>query len=141
MKLAGEVLRFGVVGTVGFVVDASVLQMLVSWFDTGLLIGRVFSYLTAATATWFMHRVYTFREHLPPAHEPAASPRALLNQWSRFVVTNAVGASLNYGIYAVCVLRSDLCRTYPVIAVAIGSLAAMVFNFAISRRFVFTRSA
>jgi putative flippase GtrA len=30
VKLPGELFRFGVVGSVGFLVDASVLQMLVS---------------------------------------------------------------------------------------------------------------
>lgn len=137
MKLSGEFYRFAVVGSVGFVIDASVLQMLVSWFDVGLLIGRVFSYLAAATVTWFFHRNYTFRDQLSYSDAHSRSPRALVDQWLRFILTNGIGASLNYGIYAACILSSDLCRTYPVIAVAIGSVAALVFNFAISRRFVF----
>ncbi len=137
MKLSGELLRFGVVGSVGFLVDASVLQMLVSWFDGGLLISRVFSYLAAATVTWFLHRVYTFRDHHSSSGNHSASLRALLFQWSRFILTNGIGASLNYGIYAFCILNSGLCRAYPVIGVAIGSLVAMVFNFFISKNFVF----
>ncbi|MBK6508126.1 MAG: GtrA family protein [Haliea sp.] len=53
MKIAGGLYRFALVGTVGFIVDASVLQMLVSWFGVGLLTGRIFGYLAAATITWF----------------------------------------------------------------------------------------
>jgi putative flippase GtrA len=138
VKLAGEFYRFAVVGSVGFVVDASVLQILVSWFGVGLLIGRVFSYLAAATVTWFLHRIYTFRAQLSSPDNRSASSFTLLDQWFRFILTNGVGASLNYGIYVICILSSDLCRAYPVIGVAIGSLVAMVFNFAISKRFVFT---
>lgn len=141
MKLRGELYRFGVVGAVGFVVDASVLQILVSWFGVGLLIGRVFSYLAAASVTWFLHRVYTFRSQLSVSSDRPTSSQSLMNQWFRFIVTNAIGASLNYGIYAVCILSSDLCRAYPAIAVAVGSLVAMFFNFAISKRFVFTGNA
>ena len=138
MKLPGEMYRFAIVGTVGFIVDASVLQILVSWFDVGLLIGRIFSYLAAATIAWFLHRVYTFRDRLSATDNHATSLRALLDQWFRFIVTNGIGAAVNYGIYAVLILSSELCRAYPVVAVAIGSLVAMVFNFVISRRFVFS---
>jgi putative flippase GtrA len=137
VKLTGELLRFGVVGTVGFVIDASVLQILVSWFGFGLLIGRVFSYLAAATVTWFLHRIYTFRKQLPAPDAPSASSQVLIDQWIRFVIANGIGASLNYGIYAICILSSELCRTYPVLGVAIGSVVAMVVNFALSKRFVF----
>jgi putative flippase GtrA len=138
VKLSSELFRFCVVGSVGFLVDASVLQVLVSWFGGGLLISRVFSYLAAATVTWFLHRIYTFRDHLSSSDNDSASSRALLTQWSRFVLTNGIGASLNYGIYAVCILGSALCREYPVIGVAIGSLVAMIFNYVISKRFVFS---
>ena len=88
--------------------------------------------------TWFLHRIYTFRHQLPVADKHATSSRALVDQWFRFIVTNGLGAALNYGIYAVLILNSELCRAYPVVAVAIGSLVAMVFNFVISRRFVFS---
>jgi putative flippase GtrA len=138
VKLSSEILRFAVVGSVGFIVDASVLQILVSWFGVGLLTGRIFSYLAAATITWFLHRIYTFRHRLSETDNHATSPRALFDQWFRFIVTNGIGATLNYGIYAVLILSSEMCRAYPVVAVAIGSLVAMVFNFAISRRFVFS---
>jgi putative flippase GtrA len=138
VKLSGEFYRFAVVGSVGFVVDASVLQILVSWFGVGLLVGRVFSYLSAATVTWFLHRIYTFRAQLTSVDNRSASSRNLLEQWFRFILTNGIGASLNYGIYVICILGSDLCRAYPVIAVAIGSVVALAFNFAISKRFVFT---
>jgi putative flippase GtrA len=137
VKFSGELFRFGVVGSVGFLVDASVLQILVSCFDGGLLVSRVFSYLAAATVTWFLHRVYTFRYHHTSSDNYSASPRALLSQWSRFILANGIGASLNYGIYAFFILNSALCRENPVIGVAIGSLVAMVFNFVISKRFVF----
>jgi putative flippase GtrA len=137
LKLSNDFLRFGVVGSVGFLVDASVLQMLVAWFDGGLLISRVFSYLAAATATWFLHRNYTFRDQLASSNASSTTAPALLSQWSRFVVTNGVGAALNYGIYAACILSWSLCREYPVIGIAIGSLVAMFFNFIISKRFVF----
>jgi putative flippase GtrA len=138
VKLPREFARFAVVGTVGFVVDASVLQILISWFGVGLFVGRVFSYLAAATVTWFLHRIYTFRDQLSSPDCRSASSLNLLDQWFRFILTNGIGASLNYGIYVICILSSDLCRAYPVIAVATGSLVAMIFNFAISKRYVFT---
>src|SRR3954454_14137207 len=50
-RLLGEFLRFGVVGTVGFVVDAAVLMAAIA-LGLGPWLGRVLSYLLGATTTF-----------------------------------------------------------------------------------------
>jgi putative flippase GtrA len=122
-----QFLRFGVVGTVGFVVDTAVLYAGLA-AGLGLYGGRAVSYLVAATTTWALNRAWTFRGQ---GEGPA------MRQWALFVVLNLVGFAFNYGTYAALVASVTLVAQHPVIGVAAGSLAGMMGNFLLSRRFVF----
>jgi putative flippase GtrA len=44
---------------------------------------------------------------------------------------------MNYGTYAACVWSFALVRQYLILGVALGSIAALVFNFTASRHLVF----
>lgn len=119
--------RFGVVGTVGFLVDTAVLYAGLA-LGLGLYGGRAVSYLAAASATFALNRAWTFRGQ---GEGPVA------RQWALFVVLNLVGFAFNYGTYAALVATVALVAQHPVIGVAAGSLAGMMGNFLLSRRFVF----
>jgi putative flippase GtrA len=125
--LAREFLRFGTVGTVGFVVDTSVLYGALA-LGAGLYGGRAISYVTAATTTWLLNRLWTFRHRGGgPVHQ----------QWALFVAVNLGGFVLNYGTYATLVTFVPLVAAYPVLGVAAGSIAGMFSNFILSRQVVF----
>ena len=126
--LLGEILRFGIVGVVGFVVDAGVLTLGLR-AGTGPWLGRVLSYVVAATVTFSLNRAWTFRT--------AARSRPMMRAWSMFLVINLVGFLCNYGAYAALIATVPLVRELPVLGVAAGSLAGMAGNFLLSRRFVF----
>jgi putative flippase GtrA len=126
-----QFLRFGVVGTVGFVVDTAVLYAGLA-LGLGLYGGRAVSYLAAATTTWALNRAWTFR---------GQGEVPVMRQWALFVVINLVGFAFNYGTYAALVAGVAFVAQYPVIGVAAGSLAGMLGNFLLSRRFVFGGAA
>lgn len=126
-RLLLQFLRFGVVGTIGFVVDTAVLYAGLA-LGLGLYGGRAISYLAAATTTWALNRAWTFRGQ---GDKPA------LQQWATFLLVCLVGFAFNYGTYAAMVATMPLVERYPVIGVAAGSLAGMLGNFLLSRRFVF----
>jgi putative flippase GtrA len=127
LALLGELLRFGGVGTLGFLIDTVTLYAALT-LGAGLYVGRVLSYLTAASANWALNRAWTFRgaDH---------GRRGL--QWAMFLTVNLVGFIVNYGTYLLLVSNWPLASTHPVIAVAAGSLAGLTGNFLLSRRFVF----
>jgi putative flippase GtrA len=127
-RLAQEFLRFGVVGTAGFVVDTAVLYGALA-LGAGLYGGRAVSYLTAATATWLLNRAWTFRGR-------GAGQKAH-RQWALFVLVNLGGFVLNYGTYALLVAFVPVVAAHPVLGVAAGSLAGMFSNFVLSRQLVF----
>jgi len=117
----GQFLRFGVVGTLGFVVDTATVYAL--WARLGPVGAGVVAYVVAASANWALNRVWTFRSSAPPGR-----------QWVLFLAANLVGFVLNRGLYIFLVLNVLLAATYPVLAVAAGSLAGMFVNFGLSRK-------
>ena len=126
--LATQLLRFGAVGTAGFVVDSAVLLLALA-AGLGPYVGRMVSYLAAASANWALNRAWTFRGH--------AAPQPMLGQWGRFLAVNLSGFAVNYGVYALLVAGVPLVAANPVLGVAAGSLAGMAGNFVLSRRYVF----
>jgi putative flippase GtrA len=120
-------MKFSLVGTIGFVVDATVLYLGLG-LGLGLRLGRILSYLAAVTTTWALNRRYTFAD----AHR-----RKPLPQWLRFASTQLAGAALNLGTYYMLIDSSALVRQAPVIGVAAGSLAGLVINYLVARRYVF----
>jgi putative flippase GtrA len=122
-----EFLRFGVVGSIGFVVDTATLYGALA-LGLGLYLGRALSYLVAATTTWALNRLWTFRGRGGgPVHR----------EWAMFVLVNLGGFVLNYGTYAALVTLVPVVAAHPVLGVAAGSLAGMCANFVLSRRLVF----
>jgi putative flippase GtrA len=121
-----QFLMFGTVGAVGFVADTATVYALRR--SLGLYGAGAVAYAVAATVTWILNRLWTFRgKGGGPAHR----------QWGRFLVVNLGGFVLNRGTYAALVTFVPLCAAEPVWAVAAGAVAGMFLNFGLSRSMVF----
>jgi putative flippase GtrA len=118
-----QFLRFCVAGTVGFIVDAGLLQMLVVGMQANPYAARVASFLAAASVTWLINRRYTFAV----SHKPTQS------EWRRYVCLMLLGAVVNYGVFSICIAFWDLATTQPWLGVAFGSIAGLGLNFSTSR--------
>ncbi|ABM40800.1 MULTISPECIES: GtrA family protein [Diaphorobacter] len=127
--MTGRLLRFGLVGTAGFVVDAGLLQTMVQWGGVNPFLARLGSFMAAATATWWLNRCFTFR----------VGSQASAGEWMRYVTTMVLGGLVNYGAYAALLLWLPLAMRQPWLGVAFGSLAGMAVNYYTSSRFVFAR--
>jgi len=130
-KLPAGFFAFACVGTVGFVVDATILTTLIFSYDWGHYSARVASFAVAVFVTWLLNRVWTFRD------QASASKT---REYSVYLTVQTVGATLNFAIYSACIFLVPSFKAYPVVPLAIGSLIAMVFNFLASRRYAFTGS-
>jgi putative flippase GtrA len=124
LALIRQFLRFGTVGAVGFFIDTATVYSVRS--AVGLYAAGIAGYLTAATGNWALNRIWTFRD--------TSDSGPAWRQWLLFLAANFVGFLLNRGTYVVLIAFSPLCDTYPVLAIAAGSLAGMFVNFALSRR-------
>ena len=125
-----QFLLFAMVGATGFVVDAGVLTLMIA---AGIdpLRGRLLSYLAAATYTWAMNRRITFRD----------TSSSVFKQWVHFLAVNSAGGLVNLSVYTLIMWPGGAIAVSPVAAVAAGSACGLAFNFALSRRFVFKKSA
>jgi putative flippase GtrA len=123
-----EFFKFSLVGTLGFVVDAASLQILVSLAGINPYASRLFSYLLAATTTWWLNRRFTFA---------ACNDVCWQSQWLRYLVVNAAGGGVNYGVYALCIFLVEFVRHHLYLGVATGSVAGLAVNFTASRYLVF----
>ncbi|MEN3951288.1 GtrA family protein [Iodidimonas sp. SYSU 1G8] len=127
-RLVGQFLRFGVVGTLGFAVDSGVLYVLLQETAAGPWLGRILSFLCAASVTWALNRSFTFAD---------ASPAKIHRQWALFVGFMMLGGAINYGVYALVLAGGGATGLRPLLAVACGSIAGLAVNFTTSRLFVF----
>ena len=124
----GEFARFGVIGVIGFIVDASILKLVVALFNVDLYSGRLVSYLAAATGNWMLNRRFTFKQ---------ASPASPFRQWLKYIGANGLGFLANYSTYAALITYVEIAKTYPVLGVAAGSIAGLSFNFTVNKFWVF----
>ncbi|MDQ7249468.1 GtrA family protein [Dongia sedimenti] len=132
-KVAGQILRFGIVGGIGFLVDAGLLHLMLR-LGLGYYGGRAVSFLAAASATWILNRSFTFRRETSPARHPAG-------EWLAYLGLMVIGGVVNYGTYALAVELAEPVRRYPVLGVALGSIAGMAINFWSAKTMVFERKA
>ncbi len=126
-----QLLRFCIVGTIAFFVDACIVQSLVTWREWNPYLARVISYLAAATTAWWLNRRFTFGAGDAPIHR----------EWIKYLVVNVAGGLVNYATYAALVMSYDFARVQPWIGVAAGSISGLLVNFILNRRLVFHRHA
>lgn len=124
--VGSQFLRFGIVGSLGFIVDVTVLYLMLT-VGAGFATGRLVSFFCAVTFTWYLNRHFTFKDQ---DSKPSS-------QWLRFTLVNMIGGSANYLIYLLLVYQVPLVAELPVLGVAVGSIAGLLINFTLSRAMVF----
>ena len=128
MADSSRFLRFALVGVVGFVVDAGVLQALISLAGWGPIAARAVAIPVAVFATWLLNRTITF----PDSH---GGP--VLASMARYAAVSAVGASVNFIVYSALVFASQAMAALPIVPLAIASIVALIVNYLGSKHFAF----
>ena len=122
---------FVVVGAIGFLIDAGILTLLMTAYEFDHYSARAISFTVAVTFTWYMNRRWVFEKS-------AASISG--REYSSYLVVQVIGAVINLSVFvAIIEILPNLTRV-PVIPLAVGAVAALLFNFGASSRFVFSES-
>jgi putative flippase GtrA len=124
-----RIVRFGLVGGAGYFVNAAALFLVLKFLPLDKYTSYVPAFLVAVTFTWWGNRVLTFHEH--------AARENLLVEWARFVAANLVGFFANWALYSALVAFAPRPLNNVFVAQIAGTLFGMVFNFTLSKRFVF----
>lgn len=125
-----QVVLFCVGGFFGFLIDAGIVQFLVSVFDANPYLSRLLSFVCAATGTWLFNRRFTFK---------GVRHYGQLGEWSRYLFAMSGGFAVNFTIYSILVYHHALVQRLPALAVAVGSLGGFVVNFSASRFWIYRR--
>lgn len=131
LHLTRQIINFGAVGAVGFLVDGGILTLLNSLLGFGLLSSRMCSFSVAVTVTWALNRQHTF---------PDRKDKQALHEWMRYTALNGVGALLNLAIFFWLVFVFNALAKIPLVPLAIAAAIALVFNFLVSKYFAFRGS-
>jgi putative flippase GtrA len=124
-------LRFGVVGTVGFLVDLSILE-------TGLALGldhfvaRFISIMVALQVTFLANGLLVFKH---------GTPDQLLTRWPHYMLSSGFSVACNYTIYLALIHSGLRYLSLSVVAVVIATGITMFISFTGARRFAFRRSS
>lgn len=126
-QLMGQIIRFGAVGGVGFVVDGSLLAVLVgSGVDPYL--ARALSFPVAVVVTWLLNRNWTFRDSRDASRK---------GQFRRYLGVQIVGSLTNYLIYSIFITFFGTAAIMVFWGFAIGSAVGSALNFAGARYVAF----
>ncbi|QFY62096.1 GtrA family protein [Rhizobium grahamii] len=120
-----KLLRFGMAGGLGFVVDAGLLSLLLHLTALGPFISRLIAIAVAMATTWVFNRTFTF--------EP--SRHSLAVEGFRYGSVGVTAALVNYGLYSALLLR--LPDLQPLAAMVLSTAASTLFSFFGYSRFVF----
>lgn len=124
-------IRFAFVGTLGLVVDLTVLWIGIHVLGLGPYAGRALSFAFAVTFTWAVNRHVTFGD------KRATDAPGMAREWMRFVAANSIGLAVNYAVYAALIVWGPGLLANPMVAAGIGAIAGLAFNYTASSRLVF----
>ncbi len=122
MRESRRILRFTLVGVIGFLVDAATLYLLA--LQVNPYLARLCSFLAAVVVTWRLNATLTF----------GSEGRGFV----AYVSGQSLGLALNYLVYSAVLwvirgVQGDL-----LIALAAGSGCAMVFNYVAMKYWIFS---
>lgn len=126
-------LRFAFIGACGFVVNWVALYIALHVLRFDKYSGWFVAFFVAVTFTWWGNRTLTFRDR--------AATTGLLREWFAFLVGNSLGAAANFSVYFLLVTFAPQPFDNPLLAIVAGTIVGMVFNFAVSSRFIFREAA
>ena len=120
-----KVIRFLMVGGLGFTVDASVFFCVSQLLGGSWALARVCAFLVAVCVTWQGNRRWTFK-----------SGGAPLREVRRYAVVQITGCLINYGSFMAVLAAVPHPKAW-ILAYLVGSASAAIFNFQVSSRLVF----
>ena len=128
-------LRFATVGGIGFFVNEGTLALARELLRAGPRVAWFIAFVPAVTFTWWGNRNFTFSDNA------AGGPIGMLAEWVRFVTANGLGAAANFAVYSALIGHAPDPLRIPYVALPIGILTGLVFNFTLSRKLVFLGGA
>jgi putative flippase GtrA len=118
------------VGGIGFLVDGGILTLLTSE-GVSIFTARLISFLLAVSATWLLNRSWTF----------VAGSYTGSREYFLYFLIQALGAAINLSIFYLLILGIPDLKSLLLIPLALGAGVSLIFNFIVSKYFIFKKAA
>ncbi|HEX7648225.1 MAG TPA: GtrA family protein [Noviherbaspirillum sp.] len=128
-----RLVAFGLVGSIGFLVDGGVLTLLSQKYGVSVYISRLFSFLMATLVTWLLNRALVFKG-------VADGVSRKRDEYGRYFLVQVGGALLNLGVFSLLLHIFSALHAIPVIPLAIGAVFGLAFNYSGARYWVFKKN-
>lgn len=116
-----KILRFGITGGVGFIVDAGLLALLVELTSVPAWAARGISFPLALLSTWLLNRNWVFERNF--------QQRALGVELFWYAAIQIGGFLINYGSF-VALLRAPVAfHLWYIVAIFVGAVLSAAFTF------------
>jgi putative flippase GtrA len=126
--MINRVVKFAIVGGIGFIVDASIFALSFYLLDLPIYSSRVIAFVCAATSTWLGNRLLTFSDR-------SQDPK--LKQWLRFMMSATLSAIPNFVVFALISAWLGSEGVSAMVALVCGVLVGMISNYTLSSKWVF----
>lgn len=124
-----EFFQFAAVGSSGFIVDLAV-YLLLQMMGLSHTVARAISFWPAVSWNWALNRVITFSHR---------EKTAKTTQWGAFASSSLIGFAVNYGTYYTLTTFVPFFEEHMILALIVGVIMGMGFNFSISNLFIFKK--
>lgn len=125
-KLSKNFIKFCLVGSIGFIVEAIIIETIKFLLPIFLIYVRLLSFPCALLVTWILNRMFVFE-----------SKNSKTKEIIKYTFIQTTGAFLNIAIYTTLLITNSFFKEYPVIALGIGSGVALISNYTFSKFWVF----
>jgi putative flippase GtrA len=125
-----EIISFAAVGTVGFLLDATIVWALTQFTNITPIWAKLIAFPFAVTLIWLLNRNSTFKDRKQSNY---------LKEWAKYIQVNSLGAITNNVSFIILVANIGYLYQHPIIAVALGSMIGMTFNYLGSKIWVFQK--
>lgn len=122
-----RILPFAFAGSIGYLVDATVLSLVIGWL--GPAGGRLVSFAWAVLTTWSINRNFAFADR--------AAATGKFRELVRYGLAMIPGGAINWLAYGLATSLLPVSGWRPAVAVAVGSLAGMATNLMAAQTLVF----
>lgn len=129
MAARHEVMRFGLVGTAGFMIDGGVLAFLMAQ-GANHYYARLVSFPVAVLTTWWLNRHWTFSD------SDRSRPG---RQFNRYFTLQVIAALANFLVYLAILEFVTPDWRNALLALAVGASLGLAINFMGSRRLIFRK--
>ncbi|HJW23822.1 MAG TPA: GtrA family protein [Rhodocyclaceae bacterium] len=128
--VSSGILTFGLIGVLGFAIDGGLLTLLYSWAGRNIYLSRLVSFTVATATTWYLNRTLTFGTS-------RGAGGGASRQYLRYVLVQVGGGLVNLAIFVASIHLFESLRNIPIVPLGLGAVFGMLFNYGLSRTYVF----